>query len=187
MSRLPFPGHASPAAGFEAPFEMLEACHERVRRSLALMDKLIAHLREGRFDAQAAEAARDVLRYFDLAAPLHHEDEERHVFPAVEAALPDAVNQLRDDHRAMTVAWAQLRVPLATVAANPGIASEPGFIAGLQAAAAAHAGLYAQHLATEEGLVFPTARERVEDPAAMGAEMARRRQAPSPAGGRGRG
>lgn len=176
MSRLPFPGHDAPAAGFDAPFEMLDACHERVRRSLALLDKLIAHLREGRFDAPAADAARDVLRYFDLAAPLHHEDEERHVFPAVEAALPDAVRRLRDDHRAMTVAWAQLRVPLAALAADPQAARAPGFVGGLQAAAAAHAALYAQHLQTEETLVFPQACECVADQAAMGAEMARRRQ-----------
>lgn len=176
MARLPFPGHSPPAVGFDAPFEMLDACHDRVRRSLAPLDRLIAHLREGRFDAQAADAARDVLRYFDLAAPLHHEDEERHVFPAVEAELPDAVRRLREDHRAMAIAWAQLRMPLSALAADPHAARAPGFIAGLQAAAAAHAGLYADHLETEETLVFPAACDRVEDPAAMGAEMARRRQ-----------
>jgi hypothetical protein len=34
-----------PAASFEQPFEMLEACHERVQRMLALLARLREHLR----------------------------------------------------------------------------------------------------------------------------------------------
>lgn len=89
LHTLTLPGHHAPGAGYEAPFEMLDACHERVGRMLRLLHKLRAHLQASGWDAQAAEAARDVLRYFNEAAPRHHEDEERHVFPAVLAA-PDA-------------------------------------------------------------------------------------------------
>ena len=89
LHTLTLPGHRAPGAGYEAPFEMLDACHERVERMLRLLNKLRAHLQASGWDAQAAEAARDVLRYFNEAAPRHHEDEERHVFPAVLAA-PDA-------------------------------------------------------------------------------------------------
>ena len=89
LHTLTLPGHRAPGAGYEAPFEMLDACHERVERMLRLLHKLRAHLQASGWDAQAAEAARDVLRYFNEAAPRHHEDEERHVFPAVLAA-PDA-------------------------------------------------------------------------------------------------
>ena len=38
------PGHRSPSVGFEAPFEMLSACHERVERRWALLIKLRHHL-----------------------------------------------------------------------------------------------------------------------------------------------
>ena len=38
------PGFDSPAVGFEQPFEMLEACHGRVQRSLALLQKLLAYV-----------------------------------------------------------------------------------------------------------------------------------------------
>ena len=38
------PGVASPGAGFEQPFEMLAACHERVVRMLELMAKLLRPL-----------------------------------------------------------------------------------------------------------------------------------------------
>lgn len=89
LHTLTLPGHRAPGAGYEAPFEMLDACHERVERMLRLLHRLRAHLQASGWDAQAAEAAHDVLRYFNEAAPRHHEDEERHVFPAVLAA-PDA-------------------------------------------------------------------------------------------------
>ena len=43
-----------------------------------------------------------MLRYFDLATPLHHEDEERHVFPVLadgnDATLAAALQGLRSDH-----------------------------------------------------------------------------------------
>jgi len=35
---------ATPAVGFEQPFEMLAACHERVNRMLALLERLREHL-----------------------------------------------------------------------------------------------------------------------------------------------
>lgn len=60
---------------------MLEACHERVQRTLGLLGRLREHVRKQGVDNDARQAARDVLRYFDIAAPLHHQDEELHVFP----------------------------------------------------------------------------------------------------------
>ena len=80
-SRVALPGLRSPSAGFDQPFEMLGACHERVQRTLDLLQRLQTYLAEQGVDDSARQAARDVLRYFDIAAPLHHQDEERHVFP----------------------------------------------------------------------------------------------------------
>ena len=65
------PGFNTPAVGFEQPFAMLEACHERVERTLTLLSRLRSYLREQAVDDAARQAARDVLRYFDIAAPLH--------------------------------------------------------------------------------------------------------------------
>lgn len=96
----------SPSAPtFEQPFEMLHACHDRVRRMLALLDRLVAHIPANGVDRQAREAARDVLRYFDEAAPQHHLDEELHVFPRLESGAPAGVRELvarlRADHEVM--------------------------------------------------------------------------------------
>ena len=73
---IALPGFGAPAVGFDTPFEMLEACHERVQRTLALQERLCEHLQAKGCDASAQNAAHDVLRYFDIAAPLHHEDAE---------------------------------------------------------------------------------------------------------------
>ena len=169
--------HDAPAAGFDEPFAMLEACHERVQRSLALLARLVDHVRAHGADAQASSAAADVLRYFDLAAPHHHEDEERHVFPRLlasgDAGLVEAVTRLQADHHAMAGAWAVLRMPLQRWARGEGTHDEAD-----ARAAAAFAALYADHIRVEEDLVYPAARRDADAAglAAMGAEMAARRR-----------
>lgn len=168
----------SPGAGYDQPFEMLGACHERVRRSLDLLQRLQAHLATHGADAQARDAARDVLRYFELAAPKHHDDEERHVFPALLAADAAAhgplVARLRDDHRRMAAAWPAAQARLQAVAEGRWAAAdtEPAATAW-----AAFADLYDAHMAAEDDVAFPAARALFEAPAlaAMGAEMAARR------------
>lgn len=168
---------ASSASGFEAPFEMLEACHERVQRMLRLLERLRAHVAGHGADEQARQAARDVMRYFDLAAPQHHLDEERHVFPpllaAGDAGLVDVVRRLQQDHVQMESGWARARAVLAALA--------EGALTTLDAAAtqtlADFAGLYASHIEAEEGLVYPAARERLHEAAlqAMSHDMMQRR------------
>jgi hemerythrin-like domain-containing protein len=164
--------HAGPAVGFEQPFEMLVACHDRVRRSLDLLLRLQAHVARHGADGQAQDAARDVLRYFDLAGPKHHEDEERHVLPRLRAAGQAALaDRLAADHAEMTRQWAALRPPLQALAAGEAAALEV-------AACQAYAALYDDHMAAEEALAFPEAAAGLprEAEAAMGAEMAARRR-----------
>lgn len=170
--------HPGPGAGFEEPFEMLEACHQRVHRMLGLLQRLAAHLRESGADANAQQAARDVMRYFDLAAPAHHEDEERHVLPRLrqgdQAVLAD---RLHDEHARMATTWAAVRADLVRVAEGGWQATD------LDAAAArwqAMAALYAAHIEAEESAAYPAVRKSTDAAAlhAMGDEMARRRGLP---------
>ena len=174
----PFPGFSSPAAGFDAPLDMLHACHDRVRRSLDLLARLCERVTEGRIDDAVRDAARDVLRYFDQASPHHHEDEEQHIFPRVLAAAPEpavraAVLQLQQDHVQMEKLWARLRTPLAALAAGQSAAFGPPQIA----AAERFAALYEAHTRTEEAVVFPVAAKLLDEPALreIGNEMAARR------------
>lgn len=163
--------HAEPAAGFDEPFALLGACHDRVRRMLALLERLQAHVARHGADPDARSAARDVLRYFDIAAPLHHEDEERHVFPLLRAAGQAALaDRLQADHLAMKPAWAAVRATLTALAEGRTVRPEPG-------AWEAFAVLYRRHLQDEDAQAYPlaAARSGPEAQAAMGAEMAARR------------
>ncbi|MBL8324678.1 MAG: hemerythrin domain-containing protein [Rubrivivax sp.] len=188
MTTSPLTLHAAPAAGFDQPFEMLDACHQRVRRSLALLQRLERHLAERGADEQARQAAGDILRYFDLAAPAHHEDEERHVLPLLRrlgeacgdagAGRPDLhrlAERLHADHQRMAAAWALARPPLQALAEGG------AWPAGPAEAARAHwqafTALYEDHLAAEDEVAFPAAAAQADAAArrAMGEEMATRR------------
>jgi len=165
------------AASFEEPFEMLHACHERVHRMLALLARLRAHLNTHGADDQAQQAARDVMRYFDQAAPNHHRDEELHVFPPLlahgRAEVVAAVQRLQADHRQMETAWPKARAVLLRVSEGQG----GTLSAGDDAALDGFAGLYGEHIEVEEGLVYPAAQSVLDDATteAMGREMMRRR------------
>ena len=174
------PGFDAPAVGFEAPYEMLEACHERVQRSLDLLGRLVGYIGDQGHDAQTRSAAADVLRYFDLAAPLHHQDEEQHVFPLLlaqgDVALRVTVQRLQADHRQMEALWAEARKAL--LRWREPDCQEKVSTDTLEAITRFR-GLYAGHIEAEEGLVFPAARAAMsaDVQAAMGAEMQARRRA----------
>lgn len=165
--------HAGPAVGFDEPFEMLAACHERVRRSLDLLQRLHTHVLQHGVDAQARDAAADVLRYFDRAGPAHHEDEERHVLPRLRlSGLAGMADRLHADHLEMTSLWTRLREPLQ--------AWSQGESADLDATLLQrYVSLYGEHLAIEDGQAFAAALTGIDDAAdliRMGEEMAARRR-----------
>jgi hemerythrin-like domain-containing protein len=164
--------HPGPSAGFEAPFDMLEACHQRVVRMLTLLDRLAAHVAEQGADLPAQQAARDVMRYFDQAGPAHHEDEERHVLPRLRAqGRADLADRLHADHETMRHAWSAVRADLQRVAAGclPDGDAAPRW--------RDYAALYEQHLRSEEAMAYPAVRAALApgDEETMGREMAARR------------
>jgi hemerythrin-like domain-containing protein len=179
-THVALPGLRTPAVGLDAPFEMLVACHERVHRSLDLLRRLQQHLLEYGPSAETVQASGDVLRYFDLAAPLHHQDEELHVFPAllrgVDKGLHVVVQRLQQDHRNMEVRWAAARVVLLAIAAPP---VSPGAPLNREQTTTLNdfAILYEQHIVDEEALVYPAAQAALgaAEVAAMSADMAQRR------------
>ena len=177
-ARVSLPGLHTPGAGFDQPFEMLDACHDRVRRSLDLLCRLRAYLPASGCDDSARQAARDVLRYFDIAAPLHHEDEELHVFPPLLAACHDErvvalVRQLQRDHVRMAERWVAARGALQALADGVLQAFAPEH----EAAFARFIDCYADHLRHEDDTIYPAACAVLDAQAqqAMGHEMAARR------------
>jgi len=160
-SNVSLPGHTAPAVGLESPFEMLVACHGRVHRSLDLLRRLQQHLIDTGWNEDAAQAARDVMRYFDLAAPLHHQDEELHVFPILLAGsdtpMRTVVYQLQQDHQEMEVRWAQARRLLLLIA-EPKVSPWTPLDSAQTTTLERFAALYGKHIEDEEGVVYPAAR-----------------------------
>lgn len=165
---------------------MLEACHERVHRSLDLLRRLQQHVQDKGADSDARAAARDVMRYFDQAAPLHHQDEELHVFPPLlqtaSAQVRALVLQLQQDHLAMETCWSAARAVLLELVLHESNAASLHLNLQQMAALDDFADLYAQHIKHEEDLVYPLARATLAPAAlqAMRVDMARRRGVQAP-------
>lgn len=116
-AKISFPGFDAPAASFEAPLEMLSACHGRVERQCQTLLRLVPHLAASGSDQAAREAAQNVMRYFDTSARHHHADEEEDLFPALLQSAPEAelaplrelIAALQAQHRELERAWGELR------------------------------------------------------------------------------
>ncbi|MFC4159017.1 hemerythrin domain-containing protein [Chitinimonas lacunae] len=111
---------SSAAPGFDDPIALLMACHDKVRRFAALSLRLDRHLAERGLDEEASVAARNILRYFDVAAGLHHADEEEDLFPALrqlgDPQLDRAIAELEAEHEQLGDLWRAIRPWLETVA-----------------------------------------------------------------------
>ena len=174
------PGFQSPGAGYDAPFAMLEACHERVQRSLALLIRVQEYVQKNGVDDKAKSAVRDVLRYFDLAAPLHHQDEELHVFPALmgqaNSELQKCVHDLQAQHREMECGWGNMRKSLQKLLDwNAGDAGVREVLSS--GSVDAFFALYQSHIQLEEQMAYPAAQslltpQHMEE---MAADMMHRR------------
>jgi hemerythrin-like domain-containing protein len=173
-----FPGHDAPSVGFEAPIEMLSACHHRIERQCETLRRLVPHLARVGSDVDARDAAAAVVRYFDGAAVQHHADEEEDLFPALLESMagsdPVCLRELTDllsaEHRELEARWRHLRRVLVAVAGGE---AQPLDAAEVDAFAA----LYARHIGREEQELLPMAQRLLGDGEldAVGRAMRRRR------------
>jgi hemerythrin-like domain-containing protein len=160
-------------------FEVLDAVHRRTLQALDALAMLLPRLESGEIDATARALAREVVQHFKNVSRAHHEDEERHVFPALarsaDPEIVQAVLRLQQDHDWLEEDWMELAPHLEAVALG-----QPWFdLDVLREGAAVFAALSQDHIALEETLIYPQARARLGEAqrAAMGREMAARRRA----------
>ncbi len=166
---------AEPAASFDDPVALLMACHDRVRHYAGLALKLAEYLPAHGADAQAREAASSILRYFDVAAPLHHQDEEEDLFPLLAERGDATLKQLAGvtmfaEHVELAVLWQQVRACLLVIAAGES-ADLPLELAS------AFAQRYPAHALLEDEQIYPHAVRLLapEELAELGRRMAARR------------
>ncbi|MES2153123.1 MAG: pyridoxamine 5'-phosphate oxidase [Pseudomonadota bacterium] len=155
------------APGFDQPIAVLKHCHERIRKQLATLDKLVAHLPAHGNDAQARSAAAAALKYFEHAAHLHHADEEQDLLPmlagtavgADAALLAELAPTILADHEQMDVLWTALAQQLRPIAAGGAATLAPDAVAQF-------AERYLDHMEREESFIAPMAK-RLFSPAQM--------------------
>lgn len=168
----------TPGAGFDQPVEMWLACHERVQRFAALLSRLAEHLLRQGADEDAQVTAVSIRRYFNEAAPRHHEDEEVDMFPRLRERLDserdktvlDVLEQVEADHLEMAGLWKRLDAALAEVSRGERVALEQPLIDRF-------ATMYRHHIDAEERVVLPALKKALSrnDWQAVGRSMAERR------------
>jgi hemerythrin-like domain-containing protein len=170
------PGANIPAPTFDDPLGMLAACHERIAAQCVLLEKLVRHVGMHGADAQAVQAARTVLRYFDTAGQHHHQDEEQDLFPQLLASADPAaaplISRILAEHRALEENWQTLRPRLLALAESASAQLDAQVVARFNAGYLAHIALEnAELLPLAEGLLDAAQR------ATLGRRMAARRGA----------
>jgi len=186
MTSTPQSDPAGPAAAPESAFDALDVCHRHTALALGRLAALVTQLSRGDPDGAAGEIARAILDHFNVEIREHHRDEELHVFPALaakaDAGMADTLARLRQDHSWIEQDWSELAPHLDAVANGQSwydldVLREGGSIF----TALCHA-----HVALEESLIYPQARQALspEQSRAMRNEMLRRRRAVQPSGGR---
>ncbi|MDP2806377.1 MAG: hemerythrin domain-containing protein [Gallionellaceae bacterium] len=165
---------SAPAPSFDAPLEMLLACHGRIQAQCATLKKIMLHLPRQGCDTQAQQAATNIVRYFDTAGVYHHQDEEKDLFPLLLATNTTEANiliyRLLDEHQVMEAAWQTLRPFLNEVI-------EGKVIAFNNLAADHFIAVYDRHIAVENAQLLPLAKQLLtaEQLAQLGHNMAARR------------
>ena len=97
---------------FAEPIEMLYACHDKVRRFCGQTRLLPGYIAEhGRNDI-VLQTIRQISQYFNVAAPLHHQDEENDFFPLLLQYAPEAkadIDELLRQHENLHANWAAVQ------------------------------------------------------------------------------
>ena len=159
-------------------FDLLDGCHRQIIFKLGVLAALISRLRSRGADAEAREMAKRISHFFSTTARLHHEDEERHVFPKLVAmadpGLVQDVRRLQHDHAWLEANWIELGTMLDAVGAG----SAWNDLDALEHAAKIFTELSRDHVALEESCIYPEARARTHatERREMGREMAARRR-----------
>lgn len=100
---------------WDEPIEMLYACHGKIQRFCAQLEKLPNYVQQNGLDEMLVRNIQQILTYFQVAAPLHHHDEEDDFFPLLLRYAPQAqatLDALESQHFVLTENWQKLSAQL---------------------------------------------------------------------------
>lgn len=173
---------ALPAAAAETAFDALDVCHRHTALALGRLAALITRLSRGDPDADDRELAIAILDHFNGELREHHRDEELHVFPALaakaDAGIEDTLARLRQDHAWIEQDWVELAPHLDAIAHGQSWFD----LDVLREGAGIFTSLCHAHVALEESMIYPHARQALSSARlrTMREEMVRRRRAGQP-------
>ncbi|WP_443090124.1 hemerythrin domain-containing protein [Basfia succiniciproducens] len=161
------------SATWAQPIEMLFACHGRVKIFCRQLGMLPDYLAENGVNQAVKNDVKQIITYFNVAAPLHHKDEESDFFPALLHYVPEAktdILKLEAEHIGIHGIWEQLGVQLQELIDEKRTTIEQNLLDDYRAA-------YERHIALEEPL-FELGQKHIpaEQLTAMGKIMAERRK-----------
>ena len=186
MTSTPPLDPAGPPAAPASAFDALDVCHRNTALALGRLAALITQLSRGDPDDAARELARSILDHFNVEMREHHGDEELHVFPALaakaDARMADTLARLRQDHSWIEQDWVELAPHLDAVANGQSWYD----LDVLREGSGIFTALCHAHVALEESLIYPQARQALspEQLRSMREDMLRRRRAVQPSAGR---
>lgn len=177
------PAEAHPTADVAAAvapdgFDALDHCHAQTLFMLGKLAALVSRLGSIGADDEARSMANEIGEHFSTTVRQHHADEERYVFPKLvtsgDAGLKQTVLRLQCDHDWMEENWMELSAQLDAVACGQGWVD----LDVLRGAAEVFIALSHDHIALEESVIYPQAKERLQgrERSNMGREMAKRRR-----------
>ena len=135
-------------ASWAEPIDMLYACHSKVKRFCKQLHILPEYLAKNGVNQAVKNDVQQILNYFNLSAPLHHEDEECDFFPALVQVQPQAqadIDELESQHEVLHHNWALLAEQLEALVVGTRTEIDPDLIARFIAG-------YDVHIAIEEPL-----------------------------------
>ena len=100
---------------WKQPIEMLYACHTKVKRFCNQLRILPDYLIKNGLNQVVKNDVQQILNYFNLSAPLHHDDEEKDFFPLLLKHAPEAqetIDRLKDEHIGLHHNWELLSAQL---------------------------------------------------------------------------
>ncbi|MDO4879227.1 MAG: hemerythrin domain-containing protein [Neisseria sp.] len=158
---------------FAEPIEMLYACHGKVRRFCGQIGILADYMAENGRNDIVLQAIRQISQYFNIAAPLHHQDEETDYFPLLLQYAPQArddIQELLRQHGLLHANWDAVAEQFRRIEADADYRPDPAVFQAFTDG-------YAVHLALEETL-FELGKSHIpaEKLSEIGKNMAQRRR-----------
>jgi hemerythrin-like domain-containing protein len=148
-----------PRATPRTTLNSLDATHREILVTLTQLEQLVAHLAAQGCDATAQRSAAAICQFFATTAREHHLEEEQKVFPPLlaraDTELVQQIQRLQQDHGWLEEDWIELSPTLQAVAEGQSVYDVETLRDGVNV----FVNLYHEHIALEDSLVYPAARQ----------------------------